>query len=101
MDNNKIQTSLIVDKIKSLNRTFTIIIIILSIILVIGIVLAIIFYLEYDNAVKSESPLCLTGSCAETSENCGYIPFKYEDGKFTCKTSLFTKRAPNVTTTSN
>jgi hypothetical protein len=101
MDNNKIQTSIIVDKIKSLNTTFTIIIVILSIILVVGIALAIIFYLDYDNAVKNESPLCLTGSCAEASSNCGYIPFKVEDDKFICKSDLFTSRAPNVTTTSN
>ena len=98
MDNIQNQ---IIEKTKSLNRTFTIIIIILSIILVIGIVLAIIFYIEYDNAVKDESPLCLTGSCAETSKACGLIPFTYENGQFICKSDLFTSRAPNVTTTSN
>lgn len=98
---NKIQTTIITDKIKSLTTSFTIIIVILIIILITGVALAVIFYLEYDNAVKKESPLCLTGSCAESSNSCGYIPFKVENDKFICKNDLFTTRAPNVTTTSN
>ena len=75
---------------------------IVSIILVAGIVVAILFYNQYHNITTKESPLCLTGSCANTSQGCGTIPFKVQqDGSLICKTSLFSGTTPNVSVSSN
>jgi hypothetical protein len=76
--------------------------VVLSIILILGIALSIIFYNEYHNIRTKESPLCLTGSCNFTSQGCGTIPFKIQsDGSLLCKTSLTTQTSPNVSVTNN
>ena len=75
--------------------------IVLVLILILGIVLSVIFYGEYRNITKNESPLCLTGSCAAPSEKCGYYPFQLQDGQVVCKSSIFNDKVPNVTTSSN
>lgn len=76
--------------------------VVLSIILLLGIVLSVVFYNEYHNIRTKESPLCLTGTCSNTSQGCGTIPFKVQsDGSLLCKTSLFTQTTPNVNMSNN
>lgn len=77
--------------------------IILIVVCVIGVVLFIIFYLQYRNIVDNESKLCLTGSCAAESNNCGTLPFRLDDdGAITCKPpSIFTGQIPNTNTSSS
>jgi uncharacterized membrane protein YqiK len=74
--------------------------IILIVVCVVGIILVIIFYLQYKDLVDNESKLCLTGSCAATSNNCGSSPFKLDDsGSIVCKPqSIFASQIPATST---
>jgi hypothetical protein len=74
--------------------------IILIVVCVVGIILVIIFYLQYKDLVDNESKLCLSGSCKYTSDNCGSSPFKLDDdGVVVCKPpSIFTSQIPATST---
>jgi len=74
--------------------------IILIVVCVVGIILVIIFYLQYKDLVDNESKLCLIGSCAHTSDNCGSLPFKLDDdGVVVCKPqSIFASQIPATNT---
>ena len=85
---------------KSPNTGLIAAVVILTIILILGITLDVIFYLEYKNITTKESPLCLTGSCKASSQNCGGFPFKVQDdGTIVCKPSIFNDTTPNVSIT--
>ncbi len=77
---------------------YVISIVILSIILLTGIGLTILFYVQYNNITTKESPLCLTAGCKASSQSCGYYPFKFENGSYICKPNLTTDKTPGVTT---
>ena len=70
----------------------------LSLLLVAGIV----YWITEDKArskcENNESPLCISGSCPATTDDCGNAPFKVNpDGSLTCKAPI-TQNSNNVPT---
>jgi len=59
---------------------------------VVGIILVFVFEKQYSSCKNSESPLCITGNCPASSSNCQNIPFKIENGKTICKSSLLNQQ---------
>lgn len=50
---------------------------------------------NFNNIVKNESPLCITGGCKAQSNECGWLPFKAQNGQIVCGSNLF--NVPGVT----
>jgi hypothetical protein len=61
----------------------------LSILLIVGVVLWVVYDKKLHDCEKSESPLCLTGTCPNTTDACGNNPFKVDaNGNLTCKGAI-------------
>jgi hypothetical protein len=74
---------------RSSSDTFLIIaIVILSLTLLIGIILAFVFNKEAKDCQNNESPYCLTGNCPAASSACDNMPFKIVGGQTLCKGSI-------------
>jgi hypothetical protein len=80
-----------------MSRTALIVLlVILIILLAVGIGLYIYESNNYNNIVKNESPLCLSGGCKAQSNACGWQPFKVENGAIVCNANSL--NVPGVTT---
>jgi hypothetical protein len=74
---------------KKSNTGAIVIVSILSLLIVIGIVLIVVFQNQYNNCKGKESPLCLTGNCPANTDACGASPFRYVNGEIKCKYAIF------------
>lgn len=83
-------------------QSFKVGIAVISVLLVIGIGLLVLFELRWRSVVNNESALCLTGSCEAPSNACGSAPFKIVEGQTTpeCLSSAFNKYIPSTNTSS-